>query len=171
MLGETVPETMMYWDAVSYLPDDILAKVDRAAMAASLETRVPFLDHHVVEQAWRTPLAFKVRNGQGKWVLRQLLYRHVPASLIERPKSGFAIPIGQWLHGPLRDWAETLLDEAALARTPSLDGAAIRRRWAEHLSRSHDWTSALWGVLMFQAWAAEWQATGVGKMERECVYS
>ena len=155
-LGGTPAAAMMYWDAMSYLPDDILVKVDRAAMAASLETRVPFLDHRVVEQAWRTPLSFKIRDGQGKWILRQILYRHVPASLIERPKAGFSIPIGEWLRGPLRDWAEALLRVDALSRTPSLDAAMIRRHWAEHLSGSNDRTGAIWGILMFQAWAAEW---------------
>lgn len=152
-------EQMMHWDMTSYLPNDILTKVDRAAMAASLETRVPFLDHRVVEQAWRTPLRFKIRNGQGKWVLRQILYKYVPRELIERPKAGFAIPIGGWLRGPLKNWAEDLLAPAALARTPSLDAKLIRARWAEHVAGTHDWTNGLWGVLMFQAWNISWQSS------------
>ena len=156
VLRDTPQEQMMHWDMRAYLPNDILVKVDRAAMSASLETRVPLLDHRVVEQAWATPLAFKMRDGQGKWALRQILYRYVPRELIERPKAGFAIPIGSWLRGPLRDWAEELLSASALAEQPALDAIAIRQRWAEHLAGTHDRTASLWGILMFQAWAREW---------------
>ncbi|HEX5184741.1 MAG TPA: asparagine synthase (glutamine-hydrolyzing) [Allosphingosinicella sp.] len=143
---------MMYCDAVSYLPDDILCKVDRAAMAVSLETRVPFLDHRVAEVAAHIPLGMKVRGGIGKYILRELLYREAPRALFERPKAGFAIPVGEWLRGPLRDWAEDLLDPRLMAEEGWFDPAVIRRRWDTHLSGRRDSTPALWAVLMFQAW-------------------
>lgn len=143
---------MLYLDYVSYLPDDILVKVDRAAMSASLETRMPFLDHRLIEFAWRLPPSMKLSGGAGKWLLRRVLGRHVPTELFERPKMGFGIPLGQWLRGPLRDWAESLLDSRRLQEEGYFDAAVVRSRWDAHLAGTADWQYLLWDVLMFQSW-------------------
>jgi len=155
-LAQDIPNflsRMQYLDAAGYLPDDILVKLDRASMAASLEARVPLLDHRVVELAWRLPPRFRRRWGTSKWLLRRVLDRYVPRHLIGRPKMGFGVPVGSWLRGPLRDWAEALLDPARIDGEGILDGAMVAEHWQEHLSGRRNWSYRLWAVLMFQAWS------------------
>jgi len=148
----TLVERMMLSDLAGYLPDDILTKVDRASMGVSLEVRAPLLDHRVVEWAWRLPLSFKLRDGEGKWLLRQLLHRHVPRELVTRPKTGFSLPLGAWLRGPLRQWAEALLDPERLRREGYLQPGPIQAVWRLHVAERRDEAHRLWPVLMFQAW-------------------
>lgn len=149
-------ERMMLADQLGYLPDDLLAKVDRASMAVGLEARVPLLDHRVVEWSWRLPRALKTRGGAGKWVLRRILHRHVPPALVERPKMGFSVPIGDWLRGPLRPWAEDLLSADALRRAGLIDPVPVREAWADVLAGRGRGDLAIWAVLVFQAWHARW---------------
>ena len=149
---EDISEMMMVLDTINYLPDDILCKVDRASMGASLEVRVPFLDKEVIEFAWSLPHHLKIRNGQGKWILKELLSRYVPVNLFDRPKTGFGVPLDTWLRGPLRDWAESLLNDEKLQRHGFLDSKQIRNAWSEHLSGKANWEHKLWTILMLQAW-------------------
>lgn len=151
-MTDSFEHAMMAIDAQTYMPDDILVKVDRAAMANSLETRVPFLDHRIVELAWKMPLEYKIRNGEGKWLLKQVLYRHIPQELIERPKMGFGIPLHDWLRHSLRDWAESLLDKQLLIQQGYFHPEPIRKMWNEHLSGKYNHQHHLWDILMFQAW-------------------
>jgi asparagine synthase (glutamine-hydrolysing) len=159
-LGSPLPamdgiSRMMALDVLTYLPDDILVKVDRAAMGVSLESRVPMLDHRVVAFSWRLSLDLKLRGNVSKWPLREILYRHVPKAMIERPKMGFGVPISAWLRGPLRAWAEGLLAPDLIRQQGILDAALVGQKWEEHISGKRDWQYLLWDVLMFQAWLGE----------------
>jgi asparagine synthase (glutamine-hydrolysing) len=150
--GHSYLNYMRLFDIKSYLPDDLLVKVDRASMSVGLEVRAPMLDHRLVEFAWRLPKTLLARDSQGKWLLRQVLNRYVPKGLVERPKTGFGIPLAQWLRDELREWAEDLLDEPSIRMQGFLDPASVREMWAQHLSNKHDRSAYLWNVLMFQAW-------------------
>jgi asparagine synthase (glutamine-hydrolysing) len=152
-----ITEQMLWFDLVGYLPNDILVKLDRAAMAVSLETRVPFLDRAILDLAWSLPLEAKLRGGQSKWLLRQVLERHVPAALVDRPKMGFGLPIGPWLRGKLAPWAEHLLDERRLRAQGLLDPLPIRRAWELHRSGRRDLGYELWDVLVLQSWIDRWK--------------
>jgi asparagine synthase (glutamine-hydrolysing) len=154
-------EQMMFIDTISALPEDMLVKVDRASMAVGLEARVPLLDHRVVEFAWALPFSMKIHNGKGKWPLRQLLRRRLPAALFDRPKAGFSVPIDEWLRGPLRPWAEELLDGRRLRAEGYLAPELVRQKWDEHLSGRRDWQYQLWNVLMFQAWLEDSKTAGL----------
>ncbi len=162
---ENVLERMQLFDTATYLPDDILQKVDRAAMAVSLEVRPPLLDHRVVEFAWTLPRHLRMRNGESKWLLRRVLDRHVPRALVQRPKMGFAIPLAAWLRGPLRDWAEDLLDPQHLGGS-FLDVAAVRKLWSEHVDGGRDRAYALWTILMFESWRRRWASNMGGQRDR-----
>ena len=152
-------EWMMLMDTLNFMVDDVLVKVDRASMASSLEVRAPFLDPDVYAAAWQLPLDMRVRNGEGKWALRQILYRHVPHELIERPKMGFAVPLDDWLRGPLREWAEDLLSASSLAMVPALNPNAVQAMWRNHLQGKGHFAQQLWSVLQLSAWAKRWSVS------------
>jgi len=150
--GVDVPTKIMLCDLLCYLPDDILVKVDRASMGVSLEVRTPLLSHKLVEFALSLPIQFKLRDGRGKWLLRNLLYKHVPKQLLDRPKHGFSIPLAQWLRGGLREWASDLLTKSSLEKHGHFHTSVIQKRWKEHLTGKVNWDSFIWSIVMFQSW-------------------
>ena len=147
---------MQYWDILTYLMDDIMTKVDRASMAVSLEARSPFLDHRLIEFSWRLPVNMKIRHGQGKWILRQVLNQYIPQALINRPKMGFGIPIGEWLKKDLKDWANDLLNPRRLHDDNIFNPNPITEHLNEHIMGKRDWKYKLWNILMFQQWYERW---------------
>lgn len=155
---DDITHRMMYYDTISYLPDGILVKVDRASMASSLEVRAPLLDYRIAEFAWQLPREMKVRRGAGKWILRQILARYVPIEFVDRPKQGFVIPVDHWLRGPLRDWADAMLDERRLRTEGVFEPGPIRQKWEEHLTGKGNWIDPLWCILMFQTWLEKWRS-------------
>ena len=159
----------MYLDTITYLPNDILTKLDRATMAFGLEGRIPYLDHRVVEFAWRLPLHMKVRPDCGKWILRQVLYRYVPPKLVERSKMGFGVPLDSWLRTSMRDWAEALLESTRLQKEGVFDAAAVRKKWDDYLSGRGAWQYHLWDILMFQSWLQHQRLDGGMFPRAECV--
>jgi asparagine synthase (glutamine-hydrolysing) len=173
MPAASFPQQMMHLDLMCYLPDDVLVKVDRAAMGVSLETRTPFLDHRVVEFAARLPLRMKLRNKQSKWILRKVLDRYVPRSFVERPKMGFGVPLHDWLRGPLREWADSKLDATHIARHDIFDTAEVQHIWQEHIRGYSNNAATLWPILMFDSWADTLKssdvasATGVPRVEEQ----
>jgi asparagine synthase (glutamine-hydrolysing) len=153
---------MMLLDILTYLPDDILVKVDRASMTVGLETRVPFLDHNLASFCWSLPLSLRMRRGRLKWLLRQVLHSYVPQSLVDRPKTGFAVPVGTWLRGPMKGWASALLAPDRLKAEGFFDPGLVNEVWQAHLSGSTNWQERLWCVLMFQSWLEEHSHSSVG---------
>ena len=154
--GLNFAQQIMLWDTLAYLPNDILAKIDRASMAVSLEARAPLLDPRIYQYVWRLPMRYKIRNGKGKWLLRQVLKRHVPETLFERPKQGFSVPVGDWIRGSLREWAEDLIDEKDIREQGLLDPETVRTMWNAHCNQNGNHSEALWAILMFQAWHKRW---------------
>lgn len=165
--GLNLTEQMIYYDQLSYLPNDLMVKADRASMAVSLEMRAPLLDYRIAEYAWSLPMRFKIRQGRngmtGKWLLRQVLARHVPLAMFDRPKQGFSVPVEHWLKGPLRDWAHSLLDPALLKQEGWLNPALVTAEWNAYLGGAHHHAGRLWTVLMFQAWRQRWHAGALSK--------